>query len=355
MKAKWNVLVAGEVGKKKKRYKKEEEMENTEIVEVEQGVNGISVSRNPQVVLNEARKAAQALISVVSQKKKPVIFNGEQYLEFEDWMTVARFYGLSVKVSKTAFVDFGGVKGYEAVADVIRNTDGMIISSADGMCLNDEPNWSTRPKFEFINGQRKKTEEIPVPLFQLRSMAQTRACSKALRNVLAWVVVLGGFKPTPAEEMLGNEVIPHKPEVKMPEAVKTEVAKEGAKNDTDSIDIEQRKELNVIEALEQPVGIIIDVWGILFDCKDTKSTKKDKNGNEIYYTDYQLSPRDGTQLIKIRKFGKAHAGISIGDTILFRKVEVQEYNNTKKFLAQEIEVLKKVEVTPEATDEQPTE
>jgi len=32
-------------------------------------------------------------------------------------------------------------------------------------------------------------------------MAQTRACAKALRNVLAWVVVLAGYRPTPAEEM----------------------------------------------------------------------------------------------------------------------------------------------------------
>lgn len=38
-------------------------------------------------------------------------------------------------------------------------------------------------------------------MFQLRSMAQTRACAKALRNVLAWVVMLAGYKTTPAEEM----------------------------------------------------------------------------------------------------------------------------------------------------------
>jgi len=32
-------------------------------------------------------------------------------------------------------------------------------------------------------------------------MAQTRAGAKALRNVLAWVVVLAGYRPTPAEEL----------------------------------------------------------------------------------------------------------------------------------------------------------
>ena len=39
------------------------------------------------------------------------------------------------------------------------------------------------------------------PWFQLASMAQTRAGAKALRNLLARVVVLAGYNPTPAEEM----------------------------------------------------------------------------------------------------------------------------------------------------------
>jgi hypothetical protein len=40
-----------------------------------------------------------------------------------------------------------------------------------------------------------------VPLYQLASMAQTRANAKVMRNVLSWVAVLAGYKPTPAEEM----------------------------------------------------------------------------------------------------------------------------------------------------------
>lgn len=182
--------------------------------------NEISVMRDPQIVLEEARKAANALMKVVAQKKKPVIMNGEWYLEFEDWQTVARFYGLTVKVKQTNFLDLGGVRGYEATAEVIRNTDGMVISAADAMCLNDEEKWSTRTKYEYVDGKREKVGEVAVPLFQLRSMAQTRACAKALRNVLAWVVVLAGYKPTPAEEMTGSEFSSSpggKPDVEMPQ------------------------------------------------------------------------------------------------------------------------------------------
>ena len=194
-------------------------MEGQELIEVPSNQSGMVVARDPIVVLAEAKNAAKALMTVVSQKKKPVIINGEQYLEFEDWMTVARFYGITVKVAKTALIDLGGVKGFEATAEAIRNSDGMVVSSADAMCLNDEEKWSSRAKYEYVNGVKTKTGEVPVPLFQLRSMAQTRACAKALRNILAWVVVLGGFKPTPAEEMTDglNSHQEAKPEVKQPE------------------------------------------------------------------------------------------------------------------------------------------
>ena len=196
--------------------------------------NEIRVARKPQDVLKEAKEAAMALMSVVAIKKDPVIFNGNQYLEFEDWQTVAKFYGLTSKVTSTTFIDYGGVKGFEAHAEVIR-ADGQVVSSADAMCLNDEDNWSTRAKFEWKtaeSGRKVKTKigEVPVPLFQLRSMAQTRACAKALRNVLAWVVVLAGFKPNVAEEMTGDE--PSRSAAPRPQAKKEALDASGFKEIT---------------------------------------------------------------------------------------------------------------------------
>jgi hypothetical protein len=144
----------------------------------------IQVSRAPEKVLAEAQQAAAALGKVLSGKEKPVMMNGEKYLEFEDWQTVGRFYGVSTRVVRTQFVEYGGAQGFEAYAEAVR-ADGAVVSAAESMCMNDEKNWKDKP------------------LFQLRSMAQTRACAKALRGVLAWVVVLAGYKPTPAEEMQG--------------------------------------------------------------------------------------------------------------------------------------------------------
>jgi hypothetical protein len=145
---------------------------------------------DPEKQLEYAMKASQALIAVLQQKPKKVVINGEQYLEFEDWQTLGRFYGASVGIDWTKPIEKEGfidkTFGYEARAVVYLK--GEIVSSAEAMCVRTEKNWTNRDDFA------------------LRSMAQTRASAKALRNFLAWVAVLGGFKPTPVEEMPAEEI-----------------------------------------------------------------------------------------------------------------------------------------------------
>lgn len=199
---------------------------NAEIIQVSsEDQFSLSLNRKPADVLAEAKQAATALISVIESKKNKVTFNGETYLENEDWILLGRFYGISPRVKSTTYVEFGPVHGWESTAEAYREATGQVIATADGMCLNDEDNWGLRPKYEYVdildadgkkiwvdrtfNGVTKKMPKsekklvgnFPVPLFQLRSMAQTRATSKVLSILLKWVVVLAGFKPTPAEEV----------------------------------------------------------------------------------------------------------------------------------------------------------
>jgi len=128
--------------------------------------------------------------------------------------------------------------------------------------LNDEEKWSARPKYEYLiclkNGQKVREAEAPptsewiwepgqngknrpkkervqvgtehVPFFQLASMAQTRACAKVLRNVLAWVVVLAGYKPTPAEELPHAEEKPNGSAPAAPPPAEPTRASEGPKD-----------------------------------------------------------------------------------------------------------------------------
>lgn len=150
-------------------------------------IQQMGIARPPSVVLREAHEAAEAVKGIVEAKPKKVVINGETYLEFEDWQTVARFYGIAVQITNTQYVQYGDATGFEATAEAVHVETGRVVSRAEAMCLNDEDRWNKRP------------------LFQIRSMAQTRAGAKALRNCLAWVVVLAGYRPTPAEEMVGDE------------------------------------------------------------------------------------------------------------------------------------------------------
>ncbi len=140
----------------------------------------------PEEQLAFAMKAANALMKAVKQKPKPVLIRGEQYLEYGDWQTLARFFGATAAIEwSTKLVDekTGAFVGYEARAQVLHN--GVVISSAEAMCMKAEKNWRDRDEF------------------MLRSMAQTRAAAKALRNAYGWVAELAGMKATPAEEMDG--------------------------------------------------------------------------------------------------------------------------------------------------------
>ena len=201
------------------------------VIDVE--ARALTTMRNPpEAVLLEAKRAAQALRDVVAQKPNKVMMNGEQYLEFEDWQTLGRFYGITAKEDgDPTFVNMDGVKGFKASAVALMN--GEVISRATAYCLSDEEKWGTRTKYAYAyvkksgghsvedpgkdeliweenpnkpGSKRPRKERIKVgdeqvPLFQLASMAQTRAAAKVHRNVLSWIVVLAGYRPTPAEEI----------------------------------------------------------------------------------------------------------------------------------------------------------
>ena len=76
------------------------------------------------------------------------------------------------------------VKGFSWEARVVaQRSDGAVIAAGEAMCSRNESTWATRQDFA------------------LRSMAQTRANSKALRAVLGWIVTMAGYSATPGEEL----------------------------------------------------------------------------------------------------------------------------------------------------------
>ena len=140
---------------------------------------------DPEAQMQYAQKAATALMIRVNNKPKKVIIGGKQYLEYGDWQTLARFFGATAGVEWTKPIagSKGELLGYEARAIVYQH--GEIIASAEASCMFAERNWKGKDEFA------------------LKSMSQTRAAAKALRNGFGWVAELAGYSSTPAEEMDG--------------------------------------------------------------------------------------------------------------------------------------------------------
>lgn len=163
----------------------------------------LALSRPPEKVLADAARAAAALKQVIEQTGASLKLGQSEHLKVEAWITLARFFNCAARIAETRLVTIGDIHGYEAFAQVVHLGDGTVVSSGEAMCMTDEPQWRERAVYEWRDGVRMKTGSEPVPLFQLRSMAQTRAISKACANAFRWVVVLAGFSGTPAEEMVG--------------------------------------------------------------------------------------------------------------------------------------------------------
>jgi hypothetical protein len=225
-------------------------MEGQDLMYTGSGIE-LTLARDPDAIIAEAKKAADKLVLIVSDPKiKAIIQIGEsKHLKLEAWQTLGHFYALAGKITKTEEVRIGEVFGFKAYADLVHVPTGKVISSAEAMCLDDEEKWSERPKYAYAyvlksgkdaqsrdemrrrglsvedpgkneiiweenpykkGKKRPKKERVQigmeqVPTFQLMSMAETRAMSKVHSLALRWIVVLAGFNPTPAEELRNTE------------------------------------------------------------------------------------------------------------------------------------------------------
>jgi hypothetical protein len=175
------------------------------IVEPDDGFT-LRLQRKPEVIVAEARLCADALIAAVKRNGWVQKFGGRDHLFFEAWSFLASMYRVTPRTCETRLVQIGEVTGYEAFAEAFHVPSGIVIGKADSMCLDDEENWDMRPVYEYDEQLKKRVQvgERPVPLFQLRSMAQTRAQAKALKGPFSWIVAMAGYAPTPAEEMGGR-------------------------------------------------------------------------------------------------------------------------------------------------------
>lgn len=161
----------------------------------------------PKEMLKQVQEVANLLMSVVEKQKLYHDIGGRRHIEVTAWQFAAHFFGIAAQITYCEpYTDhLTGASGFKAKANAIMIASGQVISTGEAICMNDEDNWSTRPKYEWVHGKKEQVGEVPVPSYQLMSMSQTRSIGKVLSNVLRYVAVLAGFSPTPAEEMTGGE------------------------------------------------------------------------------------------------------------------------------------------------------
>ena len=132
---------------------------------------------------NEALQVASTLQTFVTERKLTANIQGKNYPLVEAWQFAGSQLGLIPVVREVKNLSTDTELKYEAMVEVIRLTDSVVVSRGYAVCSNKE------------NSKRRFDE------YAIASMAQTRAVGKAYRNILAWLMKAAGFEATPAEEM----------------------------------------------------------------------------------------------------------------------------------------------------------
>jgi hypothetical protein len=146
-------------------------------------------------VLADAAALAQEVARIVRENGLSMHFgsNPREYVFVEGWLAISRA---------------NNEQPHATVKEVVRDPEtgdeliharawlsdarGTILGRADGYCSTGESRWRDKP------------------FYARASMAQTRALAKAMRLRHAWVMVMAGYSPTPAEEM-SEDLVDSKP------------------------------------------------------------------------------------------------------------------------------------------------
>lgn len=133
------------------------------------------------VSLQKAKKLGNELKKFLEDNNLTIEIAGKNYVPVEGWQFTGMQLGLTEVVQSCEPVEGEEIK-YKAVVEVI-NQQGTVVSRGYAWCSNKEK-------------KKSSFEEYAVA-----SMAQTRAIGKAYRNILSWIVKMGGYEATPAEEV----------------------------------------------------------------------------------------------------------------------------------------------------------
>jgi len=144
----------------------------------------------PEDMVAMATRMANALSDIVEKRALFTTIRGKKYPHVEAWMTIARMDNVVCREVPDGIVALDN-GAYEATVELIRLSDGLIIGRGSALAGGPgDGEWTARPDH------------------MKRSMAVTRATSRAFRQQYSWIMALAGYEPTPADEMPGNDAPP---------------------------------------------------------------------------------------------------------------------------------------------------
>jgi hypothetical protein len=149
-----------------------------EVVEEHRAPMTLFGTDEPQAVVERASTVATALAGVINERKLFSSISGKKHVQVEGWTLLGSMLGVFAEVEWSRPLD----NGWEARA-VARTLAGQVVGAAEAMCTTNEGRWGK------------------ADAYAVRSMAQTRAVSKALRLPLGFIMQLAGYSATPAEEL----------------------------------------------------------------------------------------------------------------------------------------------------------
>jgi hypothetical protein len=152
-------------------------------------------AENPADVVARSSEVAVELTKVLESQRLYKEISGKRHVLVDGWTLLGSMLGVFPVVVWSRKIE----DGWEARVEA-RTLSGAVVGAAEGQCTRQEKEWGPNP-----------TRGKPRDDYALRSMAQTRATSKALRGPLGFIVHLAGFAPTPEAEISSEPSRPSEP------------------------------------------------------------------------------------------------------------------------------------------------
>lgn len=107
-------------------------------------------------------------------KEHSTTIDRKVYVHVAGVTLIAAAFGYHVREVGAVRIDIDGVGAWEATAEIVRGSDGMVVGRGSAICSDDEKAWGKRPQFA------------------RRAMASTRAAGRALRLFFGHALTMCG-------------------------------------------------------------------------------------------------------------------------------------------------------------------